>query len=103
MHRVSIIGFLLWALAHSWVGHDVLHGHHHDELDETSWSVYVKHDSSSFMPHYESTPVHACGPGDVSASFPEFRYTQFAVECRELSRLDEPAAQPRAPPRSAPA
>lgn len=44
--HVTLAGVLLCALLHSWVGHTLIHGHHHAELSESSYATTVRGDDS---------------------------------------------------------
>lgn len=37
--RILLVLLLMLGLAHAWYGHDYLHGHHHQELGEASYST----------------------------------------------------------------
>ena len=42
LRQISLVAILLCALSHAWFGHDLFHGHHHDELHEASYSTSWK-------------------------------------------------------------
>lgn len=42
MRHIGLITLLFCALSHAWFGHDLFHGHHHDELQEASYSTSWK-------------------------------------------------------------
>ena len=42
LRQISLVTLLFCALSHAWFGHDLLHGHHHDELHEASYSTSWK-------------------------------------------------------------
>lgn len=43
LRQISLVALLFCALTHAWFGHDLLlHGHHHDELHEASYSTSWK-------------------------------------------------------------
>lgn len=42
MRHIGLIALLFCALSHAWFGHDLLHGHHHHELQEASYSTAWK-------------------------------------------------------------
>ena len=39
LRQIGLIALLLCALSHAWCIHDFLHGHHHDDLGEASYST----------------------------------------------------------------
>jgi hypothetical protein len=39
VRHMSVIVVLLLSLAHAWFGHDLVHGHHHQDLGEASYST----------------------------------------------------------------
>jgi len=48
LRQISLVALLFCALSHAWYGHDLLHGHHHDELHETSYSASWKGQTDQF-------------------------------------------------------
>lgn len=42
LRQIGLVALLLCALSHAWFGHDLFHGHHHDELHEASYSTSWK-------------------------------------------------------------
>lgn len=38
LRHIGLVGLLLCALSHAWFGHNLLHGHHHHDLGEASYS-----------------------------------------------------------------
>ncbi len=39
LRHIGIVGMLLWSLLHAWFGHDLVHGHHHKNLGEATYST----------------------------------------------------------------
>lgn len=42
LRQISLVALLFCALSHAWFGHDLFHGHHHNELHEASYSTSWK-------------------------------------------------------------
>lgn len=48
LRQISLVALLFCALSHAWFGHNLYHGHHHDELQETSYSTSWKSQTDQF-------------------------------------------------------
>ena len=59
LRQISLVALLFCALSHAWFGHDLFHGHHHDELNETSYSTSWKGQTDQFssLLHFAALPT----------------------------------------------
>lgn len=48
LRQISLVTLILCALLHAWFGHDLLHGHHHQDLGEASYSTAYKSQADQF-------------------------------------------------------
>lgn len=97
--HISMVGLLMWSLMHAWFGHDLVHGHHHQNLDEAAYSTAA--------PRSDTDVLSQLGPAALLVGFCDFAMakpteTLEALTFEVASFSDPPSLEkihsPRAPP-----
>ena len=99
LRRISLLAILFCGLFHAWFGHDLLHGHHHHDLEEASYSTVWKgqadHLSSLLSSPALTTDVFLWEPPSTDPWIATVEALEFTYSSAHL--LDTSQA-PRPPP-----
>lgn len=97
LRTTFVFSLILAALMHAWVGHDLLHGHHHEELTDSNYTVIVR--SQDSVGHTVVALLPSIEPGSLHLTHPPcvFETVEEQLPPRPLLHHAGPLA-PRPPP-----
>ncbi len=100
LKKIGLAGLLLLSLCHAWFGHDLIHGHHHQDLGEATYSTSTQRVATADLQVHLLTLATLVSFYDLTFHAPrvivELRDENLAtvVDPQFLERIHSPRAPP---------